>query len=332
MGEKMIISEKRGKKELEKIDTFQTKKTPFGDSVKSEGEELQNIDNFKMEGNNNNNSMEEKLLTSEKRVAEEFDMECVDHLVKLKQFKKLAIVLTEIFKGEKVDLISKNLCLWEVKLISKIMEKKYQHKYFRNILEKCSPENLKNSILKLQEIISFGQIGVSKKRIEENNKFVYKNSLKILKKFFYDIRNLPRSKSSESLFYKYYFREIALKKNISLEQFIDPLNLKQRHKRTLNNKFFSLIFSSPNFKNDFEKIMNDHLLKFYQKLILRKFVKFFIKFDNKFNSSLEINTITENILDYLTYNKRVKFPWDKYEIKNAMSKFLKKIDFLVPSS
>lgn len=248
-------------------------------------------------------------------------------LLKLKVFKKVTLILTEIFRGKDINLKTKDLKLSEFQVILKVLKKKYTLKIFQILLEKTNKKNLQEAILELEKIIYDKPINISRKRIEENNKFIYKNSLKIMKKLFYEARKLPKSKSSEIYFYRYYFKEISKKKKISLEHFIDPLNVKQKVK-TLNNKFLGLIFSSEHFKSDFQKTMKNELFRHYEKLILRKFVKFFVKFDNKYNSSFDQNSLSENVMKYLKDSKRIKFPWDKNEIENAVCKFIKKIKSL----
>ena len=49
----------------------------------------------------------------------------------------------------------------------------------------------------------------SSKRIEENNKFVYKYTMMHLRTYFYVINNLENSKESEILFYEYYFKDFS---------------------------------------------------------------------------------------------------------------------------
>ena len=274
------------------------------------------------------NSENELTLFERKTLSELNNSENQENfLTKLKIFKKVTLILTEIFRGKNIDLKTKRLNLSEFKVIVETLKKKYNLRIFQIFLEKTNEKNLLEAIIELEKIIYDRPINISRKRIEENNKFIYKNSLKIMKKLFYIARKLPKTKSSEIYFYRYYFKEISIKKQIPLENFIDPLNCKQKVK-TLNNKFLGLIFSSENFKNDFKKTMKNELFFNYEKLILRKFFKFFVKFDNKYNSNFDFDILCGNVIQYLKDSKRIKFPWDKNEIENAVCKFLKKIDVL----
>ena len=272
---------------------------------------------------------EDELTFFEKKTLSELNdpKNCEKFISKLKVFKKVTLILIEIFRGKNINLKVQSLKLSEFQVIVKTLQKKYDLRIFQLFLEKTNKENLNEAISELEKIIYDKPINVSRKRIEENNKFIYKNSIKIMKKLFYIAKRLPKSKSSEADFYQYYFKEISLRKDISLENFIDPLNCK-RNVKTLNNKFLSLIFSSENFKNDFKKVMINELFFNYEKLILRKFVKFFEKFDNQYNSSFDFEVLCGNVIKYLKDNKRIKFPWDKNEIENAIFRFLKKIKTL----
>lgn len=72
---------------------------------------------------------------------------------------------------------------------------------------------------------------------------------------------------------------VAQKLNISLEEFKDPLNTKKNNYKSLNNKFFYLIFLSDKFKHDFYEILEKELLNIYTQTYTSKFVKLFKKFE-----------------------------------------------------
>jgi len=43
------------------------------------------------------------------------------------------------------------------------------------------------------------------KRVEENNKFIFKRTMKILRNRFYKTRNINHNKQNERLFFAYFF-------------------------------------------------------------------------------------------------------------------------------
>ena len=65
----------------------------------------------------------------------------------------------------------------------------------------------------------------SKKRPEENNKFVFKMTLKKLKnKFINQNEDLNLKEDFEYKFYCYYFDKVAREQNLKVMDFKDPLN------------------------------------------------------------------------------------------------------------
>ncbi len=90
----------------------------------------------------------------------------------------------------------------------------------------------------------------SRKRVEENNKFIYKFTIKKLKLKIYNEYALEPSMKSEEFFYSYYFGEQAQKLDLKLEEFKDPLLVHESNK-TLNKIFLKKIFQSSRFKRDF---------------------------------------------------------------------------------
>ena len=240
-----------------------------------------------------------------------------DFQSKLILFGKCSFILTKIFKGQEINFSDLNLEDYEKEIIKNILIKKYFCK--KNYFDKDQTLNFY-----CEKIKKFS----SSKRPEENNKFIYKNNLKIMIKNFLKAKNLKKTKENENLFYIYYFEEISKKKNISLKSFYDPLNVKQKV-LTLNNKFLNLIFSSKKFKKDFFETLKNDLSIHYEKLIIKKFEKFFWKFEKKRFLIGKKNQITLKLINYLFKSKRVKFPWDNYEITEAIRYFKKRIEGLI---
>jgi hypothetical protein len=166
----------------------------------------------------------------------------------------------------------------------------------------------------------------SAKRIEERKKFVYKLTLKKLKKEFYDSELYKSHLHSRDHFYRYYFDTLAQQKDLAIENFFDPLNQqnKDRVYRTLSNLYLALIFESPRFKHDFLLYMqSENFVTDYQKSIDKKIEKLLLKWEELLEKETQELIVMKNITEYFTYNRQCKLPWTAEEITHAARSFLK---------
>ena len=166
----------------------------------------------------------------------------------------------------------------------------------------------------------------SAKRIEERKKFVYKLTLKKLKKEFYDSELYKSHLHSRDNFYRYYFDTLAQQKDLAIENFFDPLNQqnKDRVYRTLSNLYLALIFESPRFKHDFLLYMqSENFVTDYQKSIDKKIEKLLLKWEELLEKETQELIVMKNITEYFTYNRQCKLPWTAEEITHAARSFLK---------
>ena len=241
---------------------------------------------------------------------------------KLKNFKKICHIVTHTFLGK--NLKSKDIIDLDEKqlfILCEIFKKKYDLKF--------EVENSKNKYIKKIFEIHKNLINkISKKRIEEKIKFIYKNTLKSLKIKYINENNFQNNKKSIESFYNFYFKDLAKKLNIPLKSFYDPLNLKGGFKqKSINFKFLKLVFSSKKFKNHFFKYLTYHFKYLYQKNLIKKVDAFFYKFEKKyFREPDEIKN--KHLIDYLKSSKKIKFPWSFFEIENATEFFIKKVNLL----
>jgi len=179
------------------------------------------------------------------------------------------------------------------------------------------------------ELILRARSQKSTKRIEERKKFVYKHTLKKLKKEFYDSEFFRRTSQSKDLFYEYYFGEIAQRREIRLENFYDPLNLqsKERVYRTLSNLYLSLLFESPMFKHDFLLYMqSSDFIRDYQRSVDKKIEKLLLKWEELFQKNTPEEAIIKNVKEYFTLNRQCKLPWTAEEVMHAAKSFVKFTD------
>ena len=127
-------------------------------------------------------------------------------------------------------------------------------------------------------------------------------------------------------FFQYYFGQIVEKEGLNFEIFKDPSNLKTKDKtkrlKTINSEYLSLIFKSEKLAKDFKEVLlSNNLLKSYQKGVLRKFEKLFVRWEKEFTTDSSIQNIHKRIKDYLQFNKQCKLPWTSNEIISAIDFF-----------
>ena len=166
----------------------------------------------------------------------------------------------------------------------------------------------------------------SAKRIEERKKFVFKHTIKKLKKEFVNSEFYKNNSNSKEVFYMYYFGDLAKSKQVSLDGFFDPLNHKQGEPtyKTLSNNYLSLIFESDHFRNDFnEYLQSQDFVIDYQKTVQKKLEKLLIKWDGLISTYVDPLALSKTINDYFVSNRQCKLPWTPNEINHAITSFKK---------
>lgn len=246
---------------------------------------------------------------------------------KLFFLNRISLILTDIFTKKEIDFnIVKNLRKYELKILLTIISKKF-NKIFTIDYDQIPLGDLKEKFLIIFQAL---QMEGSYKRIEENNKFVFKFTYKNLKYKFLQKNNLPDNSKNELFFLKFFFLKIFEEKNIEFKK-IFPKNSKQIVWQSLNNNFFHLIFQSKEFKEKFFQYTQNNFQDDYEKLILRKFDKFL----NKYDKSLKKVSTSAMIKDFclnLNKNRRTKFPWTNIEITTALKNFKCNIEKILVKS
>lgn len=176
-------------------------------------------------------------------------------------------------------------------------------------------------------------LGECSKRIEENNKFVFKHTLKLMKHNF-NSRNLePTSKNDiEELFLRHYFYK-------GDECILDPsvlafLKSMQQSSKALSHGFYQAVFTSEIFYRDFVEVVTSptvetsEFTRTYMDSIYRKLLKLF----RRWQPLIVDNDIPEErhsaIFIYFQNNKQCKLPWTLQEICSAIRGFLKLVKSL----
>lgn len=225
------------------------------------------------------------------------------------------------------NFITDDLCLLdsELKIFKEVIIKKFAGDSMKNL---ALIENKKSRV----EILDWANQLIyehkSTKRVEENNKFVYKYTMKYLKKQFYNINGLKNSKTSEIMFYEHYFKPTSDLLKVQLDDFYDPLykTLNKNHTyKTINNKYLSLIFTSNHFKNDFFNFLKLDFKKTYNEMIPNKLNKFFKKLKIDMRNIAQKTLVNDNQMDVfaekLRKNRKCKLPWTYKEISCALAQF-----------
>lgn len=251
---------------------------------------------------------------------------------KIIQLKEVCIILDKIFKGERVDKNELQLQNSYINLITAFVVKKFGNNKSIDLNNKDI--KTENKIDLLKDLIDYAIVKPSKKRVEENNKFIYKHTLKYLKAQFYTSKNLRYNKESEQLFYEYYFDDISRQKNIPIELFYDPLNITSKtgkKAKTIRNDHLILLFNCRIFKNNFFSYIETNFKDDYQSSIYKKVEKLLLPLEKQLGESDQLfkSELIDNFIRKLNANKRCKFPWSSMEIDHALNHFAKHINKLM---
>ena len=176
-------------------------------------------------------------------------------------------------------------------------------------------------------------LGECSKRIEENNKFVFKHTLKLMKHNFNSRSQEAASKNdTEELFLRHYFYK-------GDECILDPsvlafLKSMQQSSKALSHGFYQAVFTSEIFYRDFVEVVTgpsvetSEFTRTYMDSIYRKLLKLF----RRWQPLIVDNDIPEDrhaaIFIYFQNNKQCKLPWTLQEICSAIRGFLKLVKSL----
>lgn len=240
---------------------------------------------------------------------------------RLKHLKILFKCLSKIFATKTLDDSDVKLDNFELGLLEHILQRKFHVKVVLHKNDKF-----------VQELNSAcAQIYIQKsiKRKEENIKFIYKWIIKKLKKDF-PLASHESPAESNSKFYDYYFTDIAVKMNVTVDAFHDPTNQEKRMKgvsaskyKSINTDFLKHIFLSEKFLKDFKSCLESpELEREYQKKLHKKIEKLLLRWD-KMNTKHSFDQLMKKADEYFKASVRCKLPWTLNEIVGAKEYFLK---------
>lgn len=157
----------------------------------------------------------------------------------------------------------------------------------------------------------------SKKRKEENRKYVFKRVSKVLRAQFCTQRLGPRRPNKQTIdeeFFHYYFSDLAAKLRRPLREFYFPGSCTNKIglSKTFTSAYISLIKQSPIFRADFERELLKLVSSNTQKLVEAKVLRMAPKIDHlrqKIHLSKEAS--------YSLIDRKGKLPWTLSEINTA---------------
>lgn len=238
--------------------------------------------------------------------------------------KNVCGMLTDLFKNNSICSERPKLTTDQVRLVEIIARKKFDPV---NVKLKIST----NPFIYQQRLGKIDKLRInheSKKRTEENIKFVYKHTLKYLKSQFYDQNKIRFNKESEIRFYEHYFSKLAKEKNVALRLFFDPLTLKgegERVPKTISQDHLQLLFSCSEFKSLFVNYAKNEFKNDYQSSIYRKLERILFPLEKELREGEEGEKVRE-FAKGIAQAKKLKLPWTVGEIEVALTCFLKRVD------
>ena len=228
-------------------------------------------------------------------------------------------ILLKVFFNLPVEIEDLELKKSELYLIKEIILRKCKHPpKYKNLAQKTSSV----SVAEITEILEYLEQYNSTKRVEENIKFIFKLTLKRLKKDYQLRQSNMASDRKLALedFYGFYFGEFVDTWGLDLQQFTEPLR-KKTYQKKLNHEYITRIFASKPFKVDFLKHINSGEFKReYQGTIPNKVLKLLSRFDRLFAGEDQQKAV-EQVSKYFKGNKQCKLPWTEKEIINSINDF-----------
>ena len=222
-------------------------------------------------------------------------------------------VLSEWYLHSQAGLDVDALTDFEAELISTILKRKLLTKVF-------SPNQSSREYL----VENFGEVPrKSAKRTEENNKFIFKHAVKLMKLSF-RAKHCPDAGIEEvdKRFYEHYFAESDIIEDSIL--FLSPS--KKCKGSSLSLGIIRKIFRARKFREEFLTFLRtpssqDNLLaKTYMAGIPKKLTKLFARWERRFNQDEE--AAKEQIFNYFRYSNQCKFPWTSNEIQTAVESLI----------
>ena len=238
--------------------------------------------------------------------------------------------LSHVFNGIKLEKPDVDLVNHEKKLFKHVILKKFIRES-EDTLD-LDMNNAEGSEL-IEIVNNLYDKYESTKRKEEKIKFVFKHTMKNLKKRYFENNDLQNNADNEVKFFSNYFEQTHKDKNLSIEVFFDPLNNSNTQNpkfKTLSKDYITLLFDNLRFKGDFLSYVEGEFIKDYQQNVCKKFKKLFKRLRKKMRHGGYSNydSIVDEFIHKFVANKRCKLPWTDKEIVDAVFRFKSHLETL----
>jgi hypothetical protein len=233
----------------------------------------------------------------------------------ISKFFALKEILFHLFLQKDFNLTFPSLKNYEILILKSIILKKFNSKINVDITKE-----LLNSIVKIN----------LKKKKEYCLKMVIMKSITHLKNSFlvnkYNIEskmllsNEISVKSTENIFYQYYFGDVAKKNNLPIETFYGFKNWTHRHNKnipkSITNRVISLWKQSPEFISEMRGYIKHQFLTDFEVFNKEKILKM-LRSWGKIIKKKGLDEGVQSILKSLSV-KGCKLPWTMSEARNAV--------------
>lgn len=175
-------------------------------------------------------------------------------------------------------------------------------------------ENSSKNVLEAIQSLHFIS---SKKRKEENRKYVFKRVTKVLRNRYIQSIRLNRKISKQSIdesFYKHYFGELSVLTGKPIEEFFLPGSCTNKvgFNKTFTDGYITLIKQSQSFRHDFERELQTLIESDVKQMVIPKISKMLKKVERQMANLPEGSDLSSFFSD-----KKGKLPWTCAEIKTA---------------
>lgn len=165
----------------------------------------------------------------------------------------------------------------------------------------------------------------SRKRPEENLKFIFKRAIKSLRQSIKakSGNKKIKKKEIEQAYLVHYFKEASESMKIPLSSFLytkgsSKSSLKNfAVPKTINNQFVAIVFKSDKFVADFKEYTEKKLKEDYRKIIHFKLGFLVNRWQVMLREAKDIQEKVREICNYVEKNRKCKLPWNFQEIDEA---------------
>ena len=234
-------------------------------------------------------------------------------------------IIIKVFKGNNISLEDLNIKYYEFNIVLALLDKKFKNTSFPIATKETFNFAYKKAAIDLINDISF--LGISYKRVEENNKFIFKMALNHLRNSFLRIKGLKNNKKGELSFYEYYFKDLADQTGNQFDAFFDPLyktTLKNKVFKSINTRYLKLLMQSERFKAAFTNFLNIVCREVHEANIVLKVNEFMVYLRQNTQTSKteeERESLYRVFDDDLRRKRKFKIPWTVHEAENAITQF-----------